>query len=66
VTLKEGDPVWLPSQYRIGLHPNPKEDPYERLSGFCSVERKALMKEVHKRQGKGEAPNNDDQRRPLT
>lgn len=53
-TLKEGDPEWLPSHYRIGLHPKVEgEDPYKLLSGFCGVEREALKEAIRKSKGEG-------------
>jgi len=45
ISLKEGSPEWLPPAARIGLHPG-NEDPYKSLTGTCSVEREALLKQI--------------------
>jgi hypothetical protein len=45
IDLKEGMAEWLPSAARIGLHPD-KEDQYKSLTGTCSVEREALLKQI--------------------
>jgi hypothetical protein len=45
ISLKEGSPEWLPSAAKIGLHPG-KQDPYKSLTGTCSVEREALLKQI--------------------
>lgn len=47
ISLKEGAQEWLPASARIGLHPRREgEDPYDQLTGTCSVEKEELMKKI--------------------
>lgn len=45
ISLKEGSPAWFPSAARIGRHPG-TEDRYKSLTGTCSVEKEALLKQI--------------------
>lgn len=47
VSLKEGAQDWLPASARIGLHPHREgENPYDQLTGTCSVEKEDIMKKI--------------------
>lgn len=52
VSLKDGAQEWLPASVRIGLHPHGDGDPYDQLTGTCSVEKEELMKKIRPKLGR--------------